>query len=408
MSKVKKITVSNLKAVSNLTADFNGCTAIITGGNNKGKSSFLKSLPQRLQGYKTDLILKQGEKEGFAEWELTTGEKFIWEFDGKKEKLIFISERNIKSSITKDLSTHYFPSVFDVDEFLSSPPAKQKSVLQKLTGIDFTEIDRLYKEAYENRTWANKKLTEEKARLLLVDHSLPAEKKPTAKLEKQIASIEAIALSYNSKIKSLTDKQNLVADNESEIKNLKAKIVLLQEKNTLLNGEIFELDAWVDDELNKPTSKEQNELLQQQLDIMRDENKQIEDNIKAIAQQKQLEQSGKDAEEADKLVKHYEAEKLAVIKNSTMPDGFGFNDDGITYNGFPFNKEQLSSSGIYIAALKLAALGLGEVKTLHFDASYLDKNSLADIEKWASDNNLQLLIERPSWEPEEISYEIIQ
>lgn len=41
MSKVKRITVSNLKAVSELTADFNGCTAIITGGNNKGKTSFL-------------------------------------------------------------------------------------------------------------------------------------------------------------------------------------------------------------------------------------------------------------------------------------------------------------------------------------------------------------------------------
>ena len=90
-----------------------------------------------------------------------------------------------------------------------------------------------------------------------------------------------------------------------------------------------------------------------------------------------------------------------------MPDGFGFDDDGITYNGFAFNKEQLSSSGIYIAALKLAALGLGEVKTLHFDASFLDKNSLAEIETWANDNNLQLLIERPDFEGGEIEYQII-
>jgi len=126
MSKIKKITVSNLKAVSALTADFNGCTAIITGGNNKGKSSFLKSLPERLRGNKPEMILKQNEKEGFAEWELTTGEKFLWEFNTKKEKLTFISKRNIKSAISKDLSTHYFPAVFDVDEFLNSTPAKQK------------------------------------------------------------------------------------------------------------------------------------------------------------------------------------------------------------------------------------------------------------------------------------------
>lgn len=62
MSKVKKITVSNLKAVSSLTAEFNGCTAIIIGGNNKGKSSFLKSLPERLRGQKPDVLVnKKGQ-----------------------------------------------------------------------------------------------------------------------------------------------------------------------------------------------------------------------------------------------------------------------------------------------------------------------------------------------------------
>lgn len=90
-----------------------------------------------------------------------------------------------------------------------------------------------------------------------------------------------------------------------------------------------------------------------------------------------------------------------------MPEGFGFTDEGITYNGFAFNKDQLSSSEIYISALKLAACGLGEVKTLHFDASFLDKNSLAEIEKWATENDLQLLIERPDFEAGEIEYHLI-
>jgi len=57
--------------------------------------------------------------------------------------------------------------------------------------------------------------------------------------------------------------------------------------------------------------------------------------------------------------------------------------------------------------LKLAALNIGEVKTLHFDASYLDKNSLKEIENWAKDNDLQLLIERPDYDGGEIEYHII-
>lgn len=405
MAKIKKITVSNLKAVSSITADFNGCTAIITGGNNKGKSSLLKSLPERLRGHKPDMVLKQGEKEGFAEWELTTGEKFIWSFDEKKEKLTFITERNIKTSLTKDICTHYFPPLFDVDAFLSSTPAKQKAVLQKLTGIDFTEIDLLFKQAYEERTWANKKLAEEKAKLQLIDPFVPAEELPTEELEKEIAGID----SHNQRVVDfkarLQEKGNMVADNDKEIMELQEKIKGIIEKNRIIEEDIAKGNAWLTDDKNK--LKLNAEELKKQLADLKEQNKEIVQNNKNKDQQSVVENAEQNAKHADESVKRIEAEKLEVIKNASMPDGFGFSDDGITYNGFEFTKEQLSSSGIYIAALKLAALGLGEVKTLHFDASYLDKNSLAEIEQWAVDNDLQLLIERPDFEGGEIEYQLV-
>ena len=126
MTKIKKITVSNLKALSSLTADFNGCTAIITGRNNSGKTSFLRALSDRLKSIKAP-VLKQGEKEGFYEMELTSGEKLVWTFDTKKEKLTLITEKNIKTSITKEIGQTYFPKVFDVDKFLTDEPSKQKA-----------------------------------------------------------------------------------------------------------------------------------------------------------------------------------------------------------------------------------------------------------------------------------------
>lgn len=406
MSKVKKITVSNLKAVSSLTADFNGCTAIITGGNNKGKSSFLKSLPERLQGTKPDMILKQGEKEGFAEWELTTGEKFHWKFDGKKEKLTFISERNIPQSVTKDLSRAYFPPVFDVDEFLNSAPKKQKETLQKLTGIDFTEFDRVYKNAYDERTYANKKLAEEQARKILVDPDLPLFEESTEELEKEIAGIDSHNREYQSTQQRIAEKEKLVSENLSEIEGLQKRIKELENKNTALASEIDGLQDWCEHPENTP--KENKAQLEEQLKQLRETNKQIAENRKAIEQDEKIEKVKQEAEACEAEVKRLDAERLDVIKNASMPEGFGFTDDGITYNGYPFNKESLSSSGIYIAALKLAAIGLGDVKTLHFDASFLDKNSLLEIEKWASENDLQLLIERPDYEGGEIEYQLIQ
>lgn len=405
MSKIKKITVSNLKAVSSLSADFNGCTAIITGGNNKGKSSFLKSLPERLRGVKPDMILKQGEKEGFAEWELTTGEKFTWNFDGKKEKLAFISERNIKTAITKDLSVYYFPPVFDVDEFLNSTPQKQKKTLQKLTGIDFTEIDLLYQAAYEERTWANKRLAEEKAKLVQLGPDAKTEITPVEELEKELAGIDAHNQLRKNKADLILQKNQTVKENEEEILSLKERIKVIEKKNSVLNSELLELDVWMDEEENQ--EKTNAEELKEKIAKIKLENKEVEENLKAIEQKKVYDKCVLEAENCDKEVKRIEQEKLDVIKNASMPDGFGFSEDGITYNGFAFTKEQLSSSGLYIAALKLAAIGLGEVKTLHFDASFLDKESLLQIEKWANENDLQLLIERPDFEGGEIEYQLL-
>lgn len=406
MSKVKKITVSNLKAVSELTADFNGCTAIITGGNNKGKSSFLKSLPERLRGNKPDIVLKHGEENGFAEWELTTGEKFLWSFDDKKEKLTFISEKNIKQSVTKELSTVYFPVVFDVDEFLNSTPAKQKVVLQKLTGIDFTEFDRAYKHAYEERTFANRKLVEEKAKKVLVDPDVAAEETPTEDLEKELNGIDAHNLRNKQVVDGIARFDQQVADNNKEITELRAKIKAIEDKNTAIAAEIKKGNDWLSEEKNK--RKENADQLKEQLAKIKEDNLLVVENNKAKEQDKKIEKAEVNAKECDEAVKKLEAEKLEVIKNASMPEGFGFSDEGITYNGFEFNKEQLSSSAIYIAALKLAAIGLGEVKTLHFDASFLDKNSLSEIEQWAAENDLQLLIERPDFEGGEIEYHILQ
>lgn len=405
MAKVKKITVSNLKAVSALSVDFNGCTAIITGGNNKGKSSFLRSLPERLRGNKPDLVLKQGEKEGSAEWELTSGEKFIWTFDGKKEKLTFVSERNIPQSVTKEISKMYFPSVFDVDAFLNSMPAKQKKTLQELTGIDFSEIDAQYKSAYDERTYANKKLSEAKARLVFYDPKAATEITPTDELEAELHGIDAHNLRFENVEMQCKQREEKKADNLKELARLEDEIKTIKEANKALDGEIIKGNIWMEDEKNaKKTNAEE---LKEKIAAIKEANVSIEENLKAKELQEAHDKAAEEAKQADEEVKRIEAEKLEVIKNASMPDGFGFSEDGITYNGLEFNKDQLSSSAIYIAALKLAALGLGEVKTLHFDASFLDKNSLKEIEKWANDNDLQLLIERPDFDGGEIEYQLV-
>ncbi|VXC99591.1 hypothetical protein [Sphingobacterium multivorum] len=410
MSKVKTITVSNLKAISNLTADFNGCTAIITGGNNKGKSSFLRSLPDRLKQTKPDVILKEGETEGFAEWELTTGEKFRWQFDSKTkagEKLIFITKENIKTSITKEISERYFPKGFDIDKFLNDGPQKQREMLQKIVGIDFTDVDRRYKQAYENRTFANKQLEADRQKLKPINEDLPNEPKPYIELQQQLAGIDAHNQKYEYVTEGIQEKQSKVTSLENEILRLKDLISAEEEKIKTLEADIVKGQSWLSVKDNQPKTEEEAAELKSKIDSIIKENEEIEANNKAIEIKSQFDRSEKEAQEADDLVKKIESEKVDMIRNAKLPVGFGFSDDGVTYLGHSLSKAQLSTSAIYIAALKLAALNIGEVKTLHFDASYLDKNSLQEIENWAKENDLQLLIERPDFDGGEIEFHLI-
>lgn len=410
MSKVKKITVSNLKAISNLSADFNGCTAIITGGNNKGKSSFLKSLPERLKQVKPDAILKNGETEGFAEWELTTGEKFIWQFDKKTkagEKLIFITKDNIKTSLTRDIADKYFPKGFDIDRFLNEGPKAQREMLQKIIGIDFSELDTRYKQAYDNRTFANKKVESEKSKLVDIDETLPEKETDYIDLQKELAGIDAHNEKYNYVVKGIEDKKNAVTINEREISRLESLIEEHKSNIKSLNEDVKKGNLWLEADENKPKTQEEADAIDTKILDIIGENAKIVKNNHAKLIKAEYDKSVEEAKKADDLVKSIEKEKTDLIKGAKLPEGFDFSDDGITYNGYTFSKEDLSSSSIYIAALKLASLNIGEVKTLHFDASYLDKNSLQEIEEWAKENDLQLLIERPDFDGGEIEYHLV-
>jgi hypothetical protein len=97
-----------------------------------------------------------------------------------------------------------------------------------------------------------------------------------------------------------------------------------------------------------------------------------------------------------------------LIKSSPLPKWFEFTNDGLLFNWYPLDKSSLSSSQIYIAGLMLASMNMWEVQMLTFDASYLDKNSLQEIEDWAKSHDLQLLIERPDFDWWDIRYEIVE
>jgi hypothetical protein len=444
MSKIQKISVTNFKAISDLEIDFKGCTAILTGGNNKGKSTFLRGVIDRIRGIKPELIVTNGKKEGSGTIELTTGEKFVWEFDIEGvDKLIFLTKEGYKTKVTKEIVARFFPPSFDIDKFLNSSPKDQSKQLQKIVGIDFTEIDNRYKLAYDDRTEKNREAERFHVKL---SQMLECEKVDTVDLTELQAKKEVERTRLNDLYKKNKAANDLLRDKwnkeKEEINKEVSEFNSQQTENRLAYNRCYDAmgvlkaDGFNSEELENFVKTKGKAILKDKVaselypkepeyvpEMPDDKELQVidkqileasETNTKAkayadyIEYKRSTEAAAIEAKDADIKVKAIEEERENLIKSAKMPAGIAFALDGITVDGFPLDKSQISSSKLYCAALRIASMNIGEVETLHFDASFLDKNTLAEIENWASDNDLQLLIERADYDAGDIRYELIE
>lgn len=442
MSKIQTIKISNFKVIEDLEMDFKGCTAIVTGGNNKGKTSFLRGIPDRIRFIRPDVIVKQGEKEGKGELTLTSGEKFIWEFDTNgRDKLTYITDQG-RQSVSKDLGNQFFPPLFDIDKFLQSSPKDQTKQLQKIIGLDFTEIDERYKAAYDARTERNR---EAELYHVKLEKMIKCERVDKVDLTDLTAKKEAEKKRLNDlylKNKNTNQEARTKWENEKEVINRECAdhnkkeqtkknvftvchTALLTLKSSGYSGDADEfIDKLRDDLKPDMVPSELYPKEPKYIDEMPDRTEldkidaQIvaasETNAKAQKYQEYIDhknatEAAKDvAYQANELVLSIENERQRMIESANMPDGISITPDGITVDGLPLDKTQISTSKLYCAALKIASINLGEVRTLYFDASFLDRKSLSEIQYWANKNDLQLLIERPDFDGGEIQYEIIE
>lgn len=413
--KIKKIEVQNYKAVAEKEINLNGCSAIIAAGNDKGKTSILRGLIDRLHSEKPDIIVKRGEEKGYNNIELTDGSRIEWNFTDKSERLSFITPDGIKqtSGVIGAIGEKYFGKQFDIDEFLNSGPKKQQKILEGISGADLEEIEQRYNEAYEERTEKNRELKNAEAKLPdeapekveRVDVSDLIEQRD--KIQEFNRAQEKIAQKKAKYETTLEGLEGECEELESDISDLEEQ--LRQKKERLqAKRERIQNGREKIDELPEVQDKKETEELDEQIKNAQQINEKADKYQQYLDKKNALEEAREAAEQADKKVKEIEQEKQQAIAEADFPEGFDIGEDGLTYNGFPLTEKQVSTSAKYIAALKLGAMVLGEVKTLHFDAAPLDRESLDEVKAWADQRGLQLLIERPDYDGGEITYELIE
>jgi DNA repair exonuclease SbcCD ATPase subunit len=431
--KIKKIEVKNFKAVSEQTADFDGHSAIVVGGNDKGKSSLLKGIIDRFRGEKPDIILKEGESKGYNVMELTDGSKVEWKFTEKSESFAYITPEGVRQTtgVLKAIGEKYFGIRFDIDEFLNSQPKQQVKKLQQLVGLDFSEIDEQYKQAFEERRDAKKELD-----MIVKDKKEkpePVEKPNIEAIKKELDQVKEKNQKLYEDWKQRNEEKRKEVEEFNKKQSKKTEIIDARKKdletikNTLKGSDFqdcFDFQK-AQEKINQlPQSEKEKEFssepepeyysttdLEEKLQTAYEQKARAESYEEKLKEYNQWVKKGKAArsrvEQAEKKVKDIEKERQEMINNANIPEEFEFTDEGVKYQGFPLQSNQVSSSGKYIAALKLGSMVMGDVKAMYFDASFLDKNSLAKVQEWADKNDYQLLIERPDFEGGEIRYEIV-
>lgn len=487
MTKIVKIRLENFKAIDVREMTFNGCSAIINGANNSGKTSFLRGLPDRIRFHRPQIKVKQGESEGFGELVLDNGDRFVWVFDDEgRDKLTFISKEGVKSNVTTELGRQFFPPLFDIDVFLQSTPKDQVKQLQKIVGLDFVDVDKRIDEAYKYRYKCNEEAERYRvklSKLMKCDPVKPVDveflniKRREAKEERAKESTRLNELYTANKKKN--DQAIAAWEHDKKVidEHFDLLIASWEETKIKVDNEIFdfnrvvqarydnhkrakaaeqiliecgydggEVSVWAahylseteksknafdfypekpvrDDYPERPEtpdpmpSRDELDAIDKKIESIDAEILEAtETNVRATKYQeyvdylKEVKEAETAAVEADAALQKINDEKKEMIASAQFPEGISISSDplGITVDGFPLDRSQLSTSKLYTAALRIASMNLGEVRTLYFDASFLDRNSLQAIYEWAAAHDLQLLIERPDYDGGEIEYQLIE
>jgi hypothetical protein len=373
--------------------------------------------------------------------ELTDGSKIEWAF-GKNERLVFTTKDGQRqtSGVLSSLGSKYFGTPFDINRFISASQTEQYKMLQKLVGLDFAAIDLQYKQAYDARTAANRDVERLRTQIAGMAKPVAVAEVDTTELKAQLATMEA----ENQTATAAWQAQNAAHLQALEAFN-KAQRDLEARRHTLVtvNWEASEALKRFAAETNAPkfletTLAEMEKIMLAR--VPRPENEKpitslpapdlsdttpIRNAIAAAAetnaaatvakaakvQYDAIIESGraaaKKANDLEARVAELKEAKAAMIRGAKLPSEFSLTEEGILYNGLPLSDEQISSSGKYIAALKLGFLAIGELQAMHFDAHSLDNVSLKEVFQWAHAQGLQLLVEIPDRERSEIRTEIV-
>lgn len=406
--KIVKLEAENVKRLRAVTIEPSGNVVQIRGNNGQGKTSVLDSIAMALGGktLQPPRPIREGEDEAIVRVTLdgltitrkwTSNERSTLEVrDANGDKVS--SPQTLLESLVGRLS-------FDPLAYLNFKPADQLVALQKVVGLDFSELNEQRKKAFDERTEVNRKVHHTKVQLEPLRDFSDTQPVSIAELSAQVLTLttrqgeeRAAAQKLKAHAAEVSAAEKRVSAQEQRLEALRRQVeqesAALQElkldAERLGRVDLSELRAIADNEIE--TIGELDTLKAK----IRDAEK-INESARKVAERARLEKVLADHEgESDTLTRQIEkidAMKRAAIEAAKFPvDGLSFADAGVLYNGQPF--EQASQAEKLRVSLGMGLALNPKLKVILIrDASLLDETSMRLVAEQAEAAGAQVWLE---------------
>jgi chromosome segregation ATPase len=403
--KILRFAAENIKKLKVVEIVPDGSVVQITGPNGSGKSSILDAIYYALAGTKgiPSEPIRHGESNASIKLDLgdvTVTRKFV----GENTTLHVEAANGARfPSPQRMLDDLLGALTFDPLEFSRMEPRRQLETLRHLVTLDqdIDALDAQNKTDYDQRTIVNRRVKELQAQVdaIEIDPNLPGERIDVSELSAQIEAAGQHNLARVEQQQELDRLKALAKETDEAIGAQRARIDHLRQELKEAEGRLKTLVDQLVVQKNSVTqfppipAPMETAAIRQQIDAAAETNKAIDARDHRKELQRHLKEAEQASQELTKAMDERTALKQATIEQAKMPvAGLGFGEDGVTYQGLPF--DQASSAEQLRVSVAIAMAANPKLRVLRIkDGSLLDEKNLALISGMATEQDFQIWIE---------------
>lgn len=386
--KIIRLTAENYRRLKAVEITPDNTLQVITGRNAQGKTSVLEAIWAAIGGgaasKDTPRPIRDGEPQ--ASVTLDLGDLHVtrtWDAEKGKTELKVTAPDGARYSTPQTLLDGLVGKLsFDPLEFTRLSAKEQRQALLDLLGLDFAAEDRERQRLYDERT--------ETGRAAHAFGDLPTLEKGAPLNEIGTASVVNRLVAAQEQQKRIDQHRTNIRVGLDMVDDLGRQIDQLQQRLAGVRATLAEEQA----ALEACETPADTDALRAELASVEDHDRQARANQRVREQREQQKALEEKYTALGQQIKAIDDHKAGVLAATEMPvDGLGFTDEGVTYNGVPFQQAS-SSEQIRVSMAMAMALNptLRVVRIL--DGSLLDKESMAAIAAMAKANDYQCWIER--------------